>query len=371
MNIFTIFVLNLNKMITIKDIAKIANVSVGTVDRVIHNREGVSEKTRERVQGILKEHDFKINMIARSLAMKKKYNLAVLMPEYDADNLFWKSPLMGVAKAADEVLSFGVEVNNFRFNQLHKTSYLKEFKQLIEGNPDAVIFTPLFLDETRKMIKILDDKKIPYLFLNVDIEGFNNISFVGQDSFKGGYLAGKLMRLSTGENATYLIAHTKSKYQNNSVIENRIIGFTTYFKDYSIPFESVSLNFGDLDDEEMIKSQLSEVLNNNKNIKGILVPSSRISTISNCINSEKLKELSLIGFDTTEQNVASLEKDEITFLISQKSFNQGLKSVKIMTEYLIQNKVPQSKVYSPIEIITKENLEFSQLNKWQYKNENG
>ena len=62
-------------MITIKEIAEIANVSVGTVDRVIHNRDGVSKKTRDRVQKILTTQNFKINNIARSLAMKKKYNM--------------------------------------------------------------------------------------------------------------------------------------------------------------------------------------------------------------------------------------------------------------------------------------------------------
>ena len=37
-----------------------------------------------------------------------------------------------------------------------------------------------------------------------------------------------------------------------------------------------------------------------------------------------------------------------------------------MTDYLIQNSIPQQKIYSPLEIITKENLEFSQQDKWHY-----
>lgn len=356
-------------MITIKDIAKIANVSEGTVDRVIHSREGVSEKTRVRVQKILKDYNFKINMIARSLAMKKKYNLSVLMPEYDNDNLFWKSPLMGMSKAADEVLSFGVEVKSFTFNQLKKESYISEFEKLIKGKPDAVIFTPLFLNQTKKFVKILEERNIPYMFLNIDIEGFSNISYIGQDAYKGGYLSAKLMHLSTGDNATCLIAQTKSKFQNNSVIERRVTGFLTYFKENKIPYKTIFLNFDDLDDLEKVRVDLFKVFEENHDIKGVLVPSSRISNISSCIAPEKLKELRLIGFDTTEQNIACLEKNEITFLISQKSFNQGFKSVKMMVDYLIQNKVPPAKIFSPLEIITKENVEFSQRNKWLYSKE--
>ncbi|MBG7629481.1 MAG: substrate-binding domain-containing protein, partial [Bacteroidetes bacterium] len=271
---------------------------------------------------------------------------------------------------ADEVLSFGVEVKSFTFNQLIKESYIAEFEKLIDGEPDAVIITPLFLNETKKFVKVLEEKNIPYLFLNIDIDGFNNISFIGQDSYQGGYLSGKLMHLSTGDNATYLIAQTKSKFQNNSVIERRVIGFSTYFKDHKIPFRTISLNFENLDELEMVKNNLLEVFKEHKDIKGVLVPSSRIATISKCIENKQLKKLRLIGFDTTEQNVTCLGRNEITFLISQKSFNQGFKSVKMMVDFLIQNSLPPLKVYSPIEIITKENLEFSQRNKWQYNSEN-
>ncbi|MFD1294687.1 substrate-binding domain-containing protein [Lutibacter holmesii] len=353
-------------MITIKEIAEIANVSVGTVDRVIHNREGVSKKTREKVQKILTAENFKINNIARSLAMKKKYNISVLIPDFDVDNLFWESPSLGISKGAEEVISFGVEVKKFTFNQLNKVSYLESFQKLIDSNPEAVILTPLFLNETKIMVAELDKKKIPYIFLNIEMQGFNNLSFIGQDSYKGGYLSGKLMHLCTEKKATYLITDIESKLHNNNVIEGRVQGFYSYFNKNNIPFESVSLNFEDLNNLEQVKQQLKQVFETHKNISGVLVPSSRISTISSCIDSEKLKELSLIGFDTTQQNVTFLKNDKITFLISQKSFNQGLKSVKILTDYLIQNKIPQQKVYSPLEIITKENLEFSQQEKWHY-----
>jgi len=40
--------------VRIKDIAEIAQVSIGTVDRVIHNRGEVSQVTRERIQKLLK-----------------------------------------------------------------------------------------------------------------------------------------------------------------------------------------------------------------------------------------------------------------------------------------------------------------------------
>ena len=49
--------------IRIKDIAQQSGVSVGTVDRVLHNRPNVSPAAREKVEKILKEMNYFINWI--------------------------------------------------------------------------------------------------------------------------------------------------------------------------------------------------------------------------------------------------------------------------------------------------------------------
>ena len=62
----------LPERIRIKDIARLADVSVGTVDRVLHGRTGVSEASRKRVEEILKQLDYQPNMYASALASNKK-----------------------------------------------------------------------------------------------------------------------------------------------------------------------------------------------------------------------------------------------------------------------------------------------------------
>ena len=62
------------KQYTIKDIAQMAGVSAGTVDRVLHQRGEVSESSKRKVEAILKEIDYQPNMYDIGLARKKKYN---------------------------------------------------------------------------------------------------------------------------------------------------------------------------------------------------------------------------------------------------------------------------------------------------------
>ncbi|SNZ00048.1 LacI family DNA-binding transcriptional regulator [Flagellimonas pacifica] len=343
-------------MITIKEIAKLAKVSPGTVDRVIHNREGVSEKTAERIRVILKEHNFKVNRIAQSLAMKKKYTIAVLMPGYDEENPFWRSPLEGIQKAKEEVRSFGVAVETFYFDQKNPKTYIDSFGELLKANPQGVVLVPTFKKETKELTNILVQENIPYVFLNIALEGYNNLSFIGQDSYKSGYLAGKLMQLCLKENDHILTVHSRPDLSNFNNIEQRIKGFDTYFKEKHLKNTNHSIEIVDFWDTEKVKAIIFNLLKEEPKIKGIFVPNSRSYTIADHVSGFRAKIPFLIGFDTTEPNLHALMDEKITFLISQKPFQQGYRAISSLSKLLLYNEIPQTEILSSIEIVTKENI---------------
>ena len=75
---------------TIKDIARMAGVSAGTVDRVLHNRGDVSPKSKAKVQKVLDEIHYQPNVFAIGLAAKKKYSFLCLIPYY-IEHDYWHS----------------------------------------------------------------------------------------------------------------------------------------------------------------------------------------------------------------------------------------------------------------------------------------
>ena len=79
---------NQENRIRIKDIAERARVSVGTVDRVIHKRGEVAEETRKQILSIIEELGYTPNVLAKSLASKKQYQIAALIPEHKNFLLF-------------------------------------------------------------------------------------------------------------------------------------------------------------------------------------------------------------------------------------------------------------------------------------------
>ena len=356
-------------MTTIKDIAKEANVSAGTVDRVLHDRGGVSPKTEEKIKRILKQKKFKINLIASSLAMKKHQNLATLIPQYDDENLFWKSPFLGIQKGSQEVNAYGVENHFFTFDQFDPKSYIKAFQKLIKTEPDAVIMVPLFIKETTEIIELINDKEIPFLFLNVGLQGFNNLCYIGQKSFEAGVLAGKLSDICLDDSDEILIILTRKNLYNYEAILERVKGFIYYFKENKPSTKIHQLQFDKPDEVEKSGEKINLYLEKHPQIKGIMVPSSRISNVCRVIDADKLSQIKAVGFDTTPQNVDALAKGVVTFLISQKSFNQGYKSVITMSNYLVHKELPKNEIPTPLEIITKENHKFSHSEERNYYQE--
>ena len=353
-------------MITIKDIAREARVSSGTVDRVLHNRGGVSQKTENKIMEILKKKKFKINLIASSLAMKKHKNLATLMPHYDEQNLFWKSPYSGIQKASQEVNANGIENKIFFFDQFDPKSYLDSFQKIIKFKPEAVIMVPMFIKESNVIIQVLDQQKIPYIFMNADIKGFKNLCYIGQKSFEAGVLSGKLSHLCSENKDEFLIVLTRKNLHDYEANNERVKGFKNYFSE-NIPDAQIhELQFDQLGEGQKAEKNINDFLTKNPNIKVIMVPSSRVSNICNAIKKDKLSKLKFIGFDTTPQNVADLKEGIVTFLISQKSFNQGYKSVKTIADYLVHKDIPNSEIPTPLEIITKENYKYSHSEERKY-----
>ena len=69
------------KIYTIEDIARELGVSKTTVSRAISGKGRISQATRDRVRAFIKEHDYRPNVVAKGLAQRKTYNIALLMPK--------------------------------------------------------------------------------------------------------------------------------------------------------------------------------------------------------------------------------------------------------------------------------------------------
>jgi LacI family transcriptional regulator len=346
------------KKARIKDIAELAGISIGTVDRVLHKRGEVAEKTREKVIKIVKDLDYSPNVIARALKSKKKFRLVSLLPEPNEESAFWKKHPEGIQKAVNELDPFPLILNQVKFDLLDEKDFQKQSEKVINLSPDGVILAPIFKTEAIAFCNKLTNKHIPFVFIDGFIEETQFLSYTGEDIFQSGRVAGQLVDIVTPVNKDILIINITRNIRNVHHLNKRTQGFLSYFPESGKNRgELISISIIDPIPENVNK-ELKKVLSRNPDIGSIFVTGSKSYKIADYLESEGIKSVNLIGYDLLESNVKYLKSGIINFLIGQRPDEQTYKGVKKLYDYLSMDRVPEKMEYLPIDVVTSENVQF-------------
>jgi LacI family transcriptional regulator len=177
---------NVPKDLSLEDIARLSGVSRSTVSRVINDQPYVSQKNREKVLRIIREHNFQPNLAARALASQRSRVIGVLIP-HDVSDLFadpfFPILLKGITLASNE-LGYGVTLWLSTVRNHHRSFYDSVFN---ESLIDGLIIASATFDET--FLKWLSNFRKPSVFVGAAPSSMPNVSFVDVDNRNGGFMA--------------------------------------------------------------------------------------------------------------------------------------------------------------------------------------
>ena len=343
-----LFNLNTKNIITIKKIAELANVSPGTVDRIIHNRGQVTQDNVDKVNAIIEKYGYKRNILASNLALNKKFHFAVFLPKYE--NLeYWKSQIVGIEKEAVEFRKFGVVLDYF-FYDFNIASFKESVQKIVNFECDGLLFAPIFYEESIRFLKEYEKKNIPVVMIDSNIDNCQQHAYVGQDAFQSGYLAGRLISFAVKNERQVLIFKITREIESTSVYLQRIDGFYSFFKDHG---ELTNFKFSEVTIKDSGIDQLNMELFSGVN--SIFVPNSRAYIVARFLEKNNIKGIRIIGYDLLKENIEYLNKGIIDFLINQRPEEQGYMGISHLYRKRVLQETVESTHYSPLEIILKEN----------------
>ena len=148
---------------SIREIAKRAKVSIGTVDRVINNRGRVSQETKKTILRIIKETNYQPNIYARNLSLSKEFHFSILIPELSQDCNYWKLHKKGIDKALKELIPNKVKGKIYYFSRYSESSLQKAYLKMIKEKPDGAIIAPVLESKTRELLADIN-KSLPFVF---------------------------------------------------------------------------------------------------------------------------------------------------------------------------------------------------------------
>ena len=333
-----------------------AGVSAGTVDRVLHNRGDVSRASRDKVQKVLDEIDYHPNMFAIGLAAKKRYHIVCIIPYY-IEHDYWHSVAAGIDRAAQELRPFNVGVDYLFYSHADKASYETACAQLQSVVADGVLIAPNFQDDTLKLTSYLEDKKIPYAFIDFNMEQTHALCYIGQDSKVSGYIAAKILmrRYREGQELALFLNNQKNSPAEVQM-QRRLEGFMQY-----LAAEHKNLTIHDVvlhrEDTAPTRKCWSFLLRTSQSHFRGRVQLTRVSS-GGYLQKKNLKLDALVGYDLLQKNVEHLKNGEVNYLIGQRPGLQGYCGIKALCNHVVFKKPVTAVKYMPIDILMKENIDF-------------
>ncbi len=346
-----------SKKARLKDIASLAGVSIGTVDRVLHNRGQVAENTRIKVLKIADDLKYTPNIMARALKTRKAFNLISLLPSSSGENSFWSKHPEGMEKAMAELEQFPVTLKQFTFDLNDEKSFIEKTEEVLKQNPDGMVLAPVFRKESIAFCNTLKKKKIPFVFVDNYLTETDFLAYIGEEIFSSGRVAGQLASFITPEGRDILIVNIAKNLQNMHHLNKRTEGFLSFFEDSDKNnHRMVMLNIPVVENE-IVKNSINGIFKNNPDISTVFVTGSKSFSIAEYLHSSGY-HVNVIGYDLLDKNVACLKEGKIKFIIGQRAEEQTYRAIKKLFEYLSLIKKPEKLEYLPVDIVTSENVDF-------------
>lgn len=224
------------KPITIRDVAKKAGVSVGTVSRAFNNYNDISEKTRNTILAVAEELGYKPNMGGKAPAVNRNYRIGMLIEDYDNGGIL--NPIV-----FETLMAF----KNAATKQGYETIILSTTSDMQKSQDLTKLFQDKNLDGAFIMgIKLSDDYyhqlcNIEYPCVIFDLNVKNpKTSCVGVDNTKGAFMAVEhLIRL--GHKKIAFINGHKDAY----VSYERLDGYYLALNRFGIPIDEDLVIYSD------------------------------------------------------------------------------------------------------------------------------
>lgn len=224
------------RMQTIKDIAQLANVSKSTVSRALNNSPLISQETRDRIQAIAREHNFRINAPARNLSLRQSRTIALVTPDcepdfFAAESLFGFEILGGIGR--------GLRAQGYDLLIVHASSKDNAWVNAYFDSARVDGFILLSAHTSQALVKKLQAQNAPFIAWGVPLPNFRYPTVTG-DNITGGSLATQHL-IQTGRQQIGFIGGPQSEL----TVQHRLQGYVNALQTAGRSIEPQNVVYGD------------------------------------------------------------------------------------------------------------------------------
>ena len=214
-------------MATIKDIARIAGVSVTTVSKVLNDYPDISKQTKEMVKRVIARENYRPNAIARSLSSHKSHSIGIFFTDHRNSGLrhpFFRDIIYGIEKT---LFQESYDLILFAHQWGDTFSYAEKCQsRQVDG---AVL---MGMPGNDPYLERLIDSEIPTVFIDLELSGKNSCYVISDNVEGAGQAVSYLAKL--GHEQIGMIMGQK----NTKPAQDRLSGFKQRIKELHLQYQS-------------------------------------------------------------------------------------------------------------------------------------
>lgn len=340
--------------VTLKQIADMAGVSIGTVDRALKDKGRVSPEVSNRIKAIAKSMNYKPNPAAKNLVnSKNRKTIGVIYHNQKNDYLTLISS--GIQKAAEEISPYGLDVIEKWGESFDVDKQLECIDEMVEAKVSALVIIPIDSPEIKARLEKVIDDGIPVVLLSSYIEGLEPLAYIGSDWQRTGRIAGAIINMLSGGRRVKTIAITPSL---------RLLG-------HRIRIESlkgiIAERYGNIELEDVIEQNTStysnydlvkESLSRHEDLDYIFCNGSHSAIEAIKTYAISHPSVKIIGVDYSKAIQEGINSGLVIATVTQDAVSLGYKAIHLLFNYLVNLTQPKSKLcFMEQQIIIKEAIE--------------
>lgn len=337
--------------VTVKQIAELAGVSRGTVDRALNGRGNVRPEVEKRILSIAQELGYTPNRAGKALAYQRK-NLSFGIIVNGDGNEFFDEVLHGAETAVSEYADFGLTLKIASGRGYDVAQQLRQLDEMAVSGVSGIAISPINVPAVEQKINALIEAGITVLTVNSDIENTGRLCYVGCNYYQSGVTAAGMLRLMRPEGVRAGIITGSIRMLGHN---RRMKGFSDVLK--MMPDSLVADVDESLDEREVAYRAAYQMLVAHPEINTLYFAAAGAVGGMQAAVDLGLTDLTVIACDDTAEIKTLMQKGLIHATICQEPFRQGYRAMQLLFDAVVMGSKPAEELcYMDNIVRIKENL---------------
>lgn len=336
---------------TVNDVAKQANVSLATVDRVFNKRPGVRQRTIKKVMTAAEELGYIRDTSAANLAKKREYRFAFVLPA--GASQFIEALESSLAEVAASYVADRTTVTTIRVPQRDPHAIVRVLRSLDTETLDGIALMVPETPQVRDAVARLKEAGTAVVTLVSDLPNSPRDYFIGVNNITAGRTAALLMGRFAHTPGEILVV-TNSIHSRDSL--ERRVGFDNVIRE-EFPHLDVLPSVEAQDDPYRLERIISEVMTIRERLVGIYSVGWGNSPLLNLLQKQnRAQPLWVIAHELTPATSQALRTNALSAVIAHNIGHLVRSALRVLRSLCDEMPIYEAQERARIEIILRENL---------------